>query len=239
MAGENLARLRQWTNGMDADDVNEARGAWRKGAKSLSDVQNTLATAAEKMPKGFGEGASVSESAASAFTTVAERLSDQETRMSQAAEVLLEVHTAMTQAQTAAAGAPDKPADQAPRADDFPGLPLVPNLPFAIATANYNNDVAAYNSADADAEKKIVALNETYAKAIDVMKDIHGDPYVEVPDQDPVDPGPGPRPKNPGDPRDPTDDDDNDDDDEDDDKDDDDQDDDQYDDDDDQDDDDD
>ncbi|MFC7504382.1 hypothetical protein, partial [Nocardioides sp. GCM10030258] len=180
MAGENLERLQRWTAGMDPDDVLEARGAWHKGSGSLTDVRRTLKQAAHDIGDGFGEESGVADSAARAFRLVARRLKDKEAKMIRAADVLLSVHTAMVEAQSAQAGAPERPSDTPPKPEQFPGLPVVASIEYAVAAAQYNTGVIAYNNADLDAQAKLARLNDAYSEAILVMKTIHGDPRLPV-----------------------------------------------------------
>ncbi|WP_182377553.1 hypothetical protein [Nocardioides sp. WS12] len=195
MAGENLHRLQRWTAGMDTDDVLEARGAWHRGAASLTDVRRTLKKAARDVGDGFGEESGVADSAARAFRLVARRLKDKEAKMIRAADVLLSVHTAMIDAQNAQNATPERPSDTPPKLEQFPGLPVEATFEYAVATAQYNVGVIAYNNADQDAAVKLARLNDAYSEAILVMKTIHGDPKLPVvvgsdiePNVDPLDP---------------------------------------------------
>ncbi|KRC59520.1 MULTISPECIES: hypothetical protein [unclassified Nocardioides] len=199
MAGEHIKKLETWVNGMNVEDVSDSQTAWRKITGALVVAQVALELAAPKIGEGFGDS-DLGTGASEAFLAAAKRLETQRLPMGDASSALLQVESDMKTARTTINGAAKEPGE-APKEENYPGLPRLLNLPLALAEAQHTAEVNAYNQSDDDARKQIEQLNKSYGEAIVVFTKIHGDPYVPI---DPDGTRQAPTPGTPGAPTVPT-----------------------------------
>lgn len=178
MAGQNIAELRQWTTGMNEEDVSTSELAWSSVANALQLVGKSVRGLAPVLKEGFGES-DIARTAPAAITRAADNLDEQHGPMVKASKALGEVLVAMKKANTTNGTKVDEPGP-APQQENYPGIPLVADLKFAADTAKHVGQVAAYNAHDADAAERLAELKKSYNAAVTVFKDIHGDPYIPV-----------------------------------------------------------
>lgn len=190
MAGQNIAELAQWTTGMNEDDVRSSKFAWENVATALQRVGDSLKEVAPAIKEGFGESSDIGDQAPLAFTEAATKLEDQRKPLVKASDALGEVLVAMVKAKSAAGTKVEEPGP-APKQENYPGIPIVANVQFAVDTAKHVTEVAAYNAHDAEAGNRLAELKKSYAAAVAVFTTIHGDPYIPVdPDDSPGGTGP-------------------------------------------------
>lgn len=187
MAGQHLSELARWVEGMNEEDVLTSQQSWRKVSNVLDAVRGALTDSAPDLAEGFGDS-DISRTAPAAFRRTAERLQEQQAPLLEAAEALSDVRQNMAKAKTTH-GQPVTVPGPEPQQENFPGIPLIADVQFAVAKAQHNADVAAYNKSDEEAGKRLAELDKSYAAAIAVFTKIHGDPYIEERTDDGANPG--------------------------------------------------
>ncbi|HYG94635.1 MAG TPA: hypothetical protein VD859_13715 [Nocardioides sp.] len=202
MAGQNIQRLLTAVAGMNREDVETSRTAWEKGSRSLERVVEKLMLAAPQVREGFGQHSDSGKASEQALIAVSDKVARRRQDMADAATALQLVLDAMDEAKDASGAMPTQAPGPAPRLDVPPGGDLQQEVTalkiHAAQTRQHNQQVTAYNDADAQAEQKMRRLNEAYQNAADALARIHGEPVsAPPPGQDAGGSGPGGGPVRP------------------------------------------